>query len=93
MLSIAKSNQVIVENTYSKPQETLEFKMNKQNESFSFDVTVKVNEKWMMENKFRSKHYRSQYSPHQQRTRKSSTKTTTKRTCLEMTALVASITN
>ena len=30
LLSIAKSNRDIVENTHSKPQETLEFKMNKQ---------------------------------------------------------------
>ena len=46
--SIAKSNQEIVENTHSKPQETLEFKMNKQKESFSFDVPLILNEKWMM---------------------------------------------
>ena len=39
LLSIAKSNQEIVENTHSKPQETLEFKMTKQKESFSFDVS------------------------------------------------------
>ena len=31
LLNIAKSNQEIVENTHSKPQETLEFKMTKQN--------------------------------------------------------------
>ena len=46
--SIAKSNQEIVENTQSKPQETLEFKMTKQKESFSFDVPLILNEKWMM---------------------------------------------
>ena len=48
MLNIAKSNQEIVENTHSKPQETLEFKMTKQKESFSFDVPLQLNEKWMM---------------------------------------------
>ena len=48
LLSIAKSNQEIVENTHSKPQETLEFKMNKQKESFSFDVPLLLPEKWMM---------------------------------------------
>ena len=48
LLSIAKSNQEIVGNTHSKPQETLEFKMNKQKESFSFDVLLILNEKWMM---------------------------------------------
>ena len=48
LLSIAKSNQEIVENTHSKPQETLEFKMNKQKESFSFDVPLELPEQWMM---------------------------------------------
>ena len=48
LLSIAKSNQEIVENTHSKPQETLEFKMNKQKESFSFDVPLQLPEQWMM---------------------------------------------
>ena len=47
-MSIAKSNQEIVENTHSKPQETLEFKMNKQKESFSFDIPLELPEKWMM---------------------------------------------
>ena len=48
LLKIAKSNQKIVENTHSKPQETLEFKMTKQKESFSSDVPLHLNEKWMM---------------------------------------------
>ena len=48
LLSIAKSSQEIVDNTHSKPQETLEFKMNKQKESFSFDVPLQLNGKWMM---------------------------------------------
>ena len=48
LLSIAKSNQEIVENTHSKPQETLEFKMNKQKESFSFDNPLDLPEQWMM---------------------------------------------
>ena len=46
--SIAKSNLDIVENTLSKPQETLEFKMNKQKESFSFDIPLDLPEQWMM---------------------------------------------
>ena len=49
LLSIAKYNQEIVENTHSKPQQTPEFKMTKQKESFSFDVPLQLNEKWMME--------------------------------------------
>ena len=48
LLSYAKSNQENVENTHSKPQETLEFKMTKQKESFSFDVPLLLAEKWMM---------------------------------------------
>ena len=47
-LSIAKSNLDIVENTLSKPQETLEFKMNNQKESFSFDIPLELPEKWRM---------------------------------------------
>ena len=47
-MSIAKSNLDIVEKTLSKPQETLEFKMNKQKESFSFDVPLELPEQWMM---------------------------------------------
>ena len=48
LLSIAKSKLDIVENTLSKPQETLEFKMNKQKESFSFDIPLDLPEQWMM---------------------------------------------
>ena len=48
MLSIAKSNLDIVENTLSKPRETLEFKMNKQKESFSFDIPLELPENWTM---------------------------------------------
>ena len=48
LLNIAKSNLDIVENTLSKSQETLEFKMNKQKESFSFDIPLDLPEQWMM---------------------------------------------
>ena len=48
LLNFAKSNQAIVENTHSKPQEILEFKKTKQKESFSFDVPLNLEEKWMM---------------------------------------------
>ena len=48
LLSIAKSNLDIVENTLSKPQETLEFKKKKQKESFSFDLSLDLPEQWMM---------------------------------------------
>ena len=48
LLSVAKSILDIVENTLSKPQETLELKMNKQKESFSFDIPLELPEQWMM---------------------------------------------
>ena len=48
LLNVAKSNQEIVENTHSKPQETPEFKMTKQKESFPFDVPLELIEQWMM---------------------------------------------
>ena len=48
LLSIAKSKLDIVENTLSKPQETLEFKMNKQKETFSFDIPLDLPEQSMM---------------------------------------------
>ena len=44
LLSIAKSNLDIVEETLSKPQKTLEFRMTKQKESFSFDVPLQLPE-------------------------------------------------
>ena len=48
LLSVAKSNLDFVKNTLSKPQETLEFKMNKQKDSFSFDIPLQLPEQWMM---------------------------------------------
>ena len=45
LLSIAKSNQEIVENTHSRPQETLEFEMTNQKESFSLDVSLELPKK------------------------------------------------
>ena len=48
LLNIAKSNQETVEDTHTKPQETLDFKMNIQKEPFSFDIPLELPEKWMM---------------------------------------------
>ena len=48
LLNIAKSNQEIVENTNSIPQETLEFLLTKQSKFFSFDFPLHLNENWMM---------------------------------------------
>ena len=47
-MNIAKSNLDFVENTLSKPQETLEFEKNKQKEAFSFDIPLEMPEKWLM---------------------------------------------
>ena len=47
-LSTAKSNLDIREKTLSKHQETLEFKVTKQKETFSFDVSLALPEQWMM---------------------------------------------
>ena len=46
--SIAKSNQEFVENTHSKPQETLQFNMTKQKESFSPGVPLPLDDNWML---------------------------------------------
>ena len=48
LLSIAKSNLDIVENTLSKLKETLEFEMTKQKQSFLFDISLEFPEQWMM---------------------------------------------
>ena len=48
LVRIPKYNQDIVENTRSKPQETLEFKRTKQKESLAFDVPLELPEHWMM---------------------------------------------
>ena len=48
LLNIPKSNHEFVEDTHSKPQQTLEFRTTKQKEPFSFDVALEVNVKWMM---------------------------------------------
>ena len=47
LLNIAKIRLEVVENTPSKPQETLEFKLKKK-EYFPLDVPLKLPEKWMM---------------------------------------------
>ena len=49
LLSIAKSNLDVVENTLSKPQEILKLKLTTQKVSFSFDVPLELSEQWMME--------------------------------------------
>ena len=48
LLNLAKSNLQISQNTLSKPQETLEFKMNKQKEEFTFDIPLILEDSWLM---------------------------------------------
>ena len=45
LLNFAESNQESVQNTHSKPQETLEYKMTKQKEELlSFDVPLELHQ-------------------------------------------------
>ena len=48
LLNIAKSNLQIEKNTSSKPQETLEFEMNKQRQEFKFDIPLILEDSWLM---------------------------------------------
>ena len=50
LLSIKKHTDTLNQQTIIKPQETLEFKMNKQTQTFSFNPPIKLVEegKWLM---------------------------------------------
>ena len=50
LLLIKKHTDTLIENTRTRPQETLEFKMNKQMQTFSFNPTISLVEedKWLM---------------------------------------------
>ena len=48
LLHVLKSNLEIVENTHSKAQETLEFKMNTPIKDFQFDEPLILSDSWMM---------------------------------------------
>ena len=47
LLSISKNCQMLIEQTHTKPQETLEFKMIKSRETFRSNPPVEVKENWM----------------------------------------------
>ena len=51
LLLIKKHTDTLIEQTKTKPQETLEFKMNKQKQTFSFNPPINLLEegKWLME--------------------------------------------
>ena len=48
LLSITKNCETIIEQTHTKPQETLEFKMTKPRETFHFNPPIQVKEDWML---------------------------------------------
>ena len=50
LLLIKKHTDTLIEQTKTKPQETLEFKMNKQMQTFSFNPPINLNEegKWLL---------------------------------------------
>ena len=48
LLSITKNCETLIENTKTKPQETLEFKMAKPTETFHFKPSIQVKENWML---------------------------------------------
>ena len=49
LLLIKKHTDTLIEQTKTKPQETLEFKMNKQMQTFSFNPAIDlVEDKWLL---------------------------------------------
>ena len=48
LLSITKNCETIIEQTHRKPEQTLEFKMNKSRESFHFRPPIQVEGDWMI---------------------------------------------
>ena len=48
LLSITKNCETLIEQTHTKPQETLEFKMIKQRQTFHFNPPIQINGNWMI---------------------------------------------
>ena len=48
LLSITKNCETLIEQTHTKPEETLEFKMNKSRETFHFKPLIQIKETWML---------------------------------------------
>ena len=48
LLSITKNCETLIEQTHTKPEETLEFKMTKPREIFHFTTPVEIKEDWML---------------------------------------------
>ena len=47
-LPITKKCQMLFEQTHTKPEDTLEFKMTKPRETFHFNPPVEIKEDWMI---------------------------------------------
>ena len=48
LLSITKNCQTLIDQTHTKAQETLEFKMNRSKQTFHFNPPIQVKEDWML---------------------------------------------
>ena len=48
LLSITKNCETLIEQTHRKPEEILEFKMNKSRESFHFKPPIQIKGDWML---------------------------------------------
>ena len=48
LLSISKNCETLIQQTHTKPQETLEFKMTKPRETFHFKPPIQVKDDWMI---------------------------------------------
>ena len=48
LLSITKNCKTLIEQTHTKPKETLEFKMTKSRETFLFNPPIQINGDWMI---------------------------------------------
>ena len=48
LLSITKNCETLIEQTHTKPEEAIEFKMNKSRETFHFKPLIQIKENWML---------------------------------------------
>ena len=48
LLSITKNCETLIEQTHTKPQETLELKLNKPRETFHFNPPISIEGSWMI---------------------------------------------
>ena len=48
LFSLSKNCETLIQQTHPKPQETLEFKLNKSKESFHFSPPIQIKGDWMI---------------------------------------------